>query len=156
MSKENLKKPIIDEILELLREQSTQTVLFHAFIAEQLGLNTTDHKALDLIAKASEMTAGKLAEMTGLTTGAVTGVIDRLEKAGFVRRAFDPNDRRRIIIQFIPETAEKIFSVFAPMHQQTNALLESYSEQELAVIHDFMRRAIELSVKVRTEKISGR
>lgn len=146
------KKKITLEVLDLLREQSTQTVLFHAFIAEQLGLNTTDHKALDLIAKTNEMTAGQLAEMTGLTTGAITGVIDRLEKKEFVRRAFDANDRRRIIIQFVPEAAEKIYSVFAPIQKQTKTLLEKYTEDELILLRDFLSRSIELVINMRGGK----
>lgn len=100
------------------------------------------------------MTAGRLAEITRLTTGAITGVIDRLEKAGFVRRVFDRNDRRRVIIQFVPESAEKIFSVFAPMHKQTQSLLENYTEAELIIIRHFLSEAVGLVRNVRTGKTS--
>ncbi|WP_392435861.1 MarR family transcriptional regulator [Chlorogloeopsis fritschii PCC 9212] len=72
------------------RELSAATVLFHTAIAERLGLNTTDHKCADILAQTGAITAGELAERTGLTTGAITGVVDRLEKAGFVRRERDP------------------------------------------------------------------
>lgn len=144
------RQETIEKIHELLREQSTQTILFHAFIAEQLGLNTTDHKALDIIVKSDEMTAGQLAEITRLTTGAITGVIDRLEKAGFVRRVFDKNDRRRVIIQFVPESAEKLFSAFEPLKKNVISILESYNDAELAVIVDFIEKGIEITKNVRT------
>lgn len=153
MSIVRLKQKLIGEIIELLREQSTQTVLMHAIIAERLGLNTTDHKALDLIVKSNEMTAGRLAEMTNLTTGAITGVVDRLEKAGFVRRVFDTNDRRRVLIQFVPESAERLFSVFAPLQHETNALLKKYTAEELMIIGDFLKRSIEMVENIRMKKI---
>jgi DNA-binding transcriptional ArsR family regulator len=88
---------------ELGREVSARMVMFHQAIAERLGLNATDHKALDLLGRAGPITAGELAELTGLTTGAITGIIDRLEKAGFVRRENDPKDRRRVIIRPLME-----------------------------------------------------
>src|SRR5216117_3098234 len=80
---------------EAARRQSTATVLFHAAVAERLGLSATDHKYADLIARQGPMTAGELADRAGLTTGAITGVLDRLERAGWVRRERDPHDRRR-------------------------------------------------------------
>lgn len=140
------RRETIERIIELLRENSTQTLLLHAFIAEQVGLSPTDHKALDLIVKSEEgVTAGKLAEMTRLTTGAVTGVIDRLEKAGFVRRVYDKNDRRRVIIQFVPENAGKLFAVFETMKEQTALMLEEYTNAELKVVADFIEKSNEFT-----------
>src|SRR3954469_8861669 len=82
------------------REISTMTVLFHSRIAEQMGLSGTDHKCLDLVMRASEpLTAGQIAQRSGLSTGAVTGVIDRLERRGFVRRIRDPHDRRKVLVE---------------------------------------------------------
>src|SRR6266480_4633598 len=80
---------------QLGRELSTITVLFHSRVAEQMGLSGTDHKCLELVIQAREpLTAGRIAQLSGLSTGAVTGVIDRLEQRGFVRRVRDPHDRR--------------------------------------------------------------
>ena len=141
---------MIAKIVDLLREQSTQTVLFHAVVAEQFGLNTTDHKALDIIVKLGKMTAGQLAEATRLTTGAVTGIIDRLEKAGFVRRVLDPNDRRRIFVEIVPDTEERMSPVFAPIQEQTKSFLEKYSDAELIVIADFAEKCIELAKSFKT------
>jgi len=146
------RKKLIEKIIELLREQSTQTVLMHAFIAEQLGLNTTDHKALDVLVKTGEMTAGQLSEVTRLTTGAITGVIDRLEKAGFVRRVFDKTDRRRVIIQVVPETEEKLLPVFTPMMEMTKNILKKYDDAQLAIIADFIETALEAVKNFEGEK----
>src|SRR5262249_43014336 len=72
------------------RQLSAATIMFHQAVADRLGMNVTDHKCADILERNGPMTAGELAERTGLTTGAITGVIDRLEKAGFVRRAEHP------------------------------------------------------------------
>src|ERR687883_2098882 len=93
------KEEIIHNINDKLRAMSTETIMFHQVVAVTLGLHITDHKCLDLIYRYGPMPAGKLGELTGLTTGAVTGVIDRLEAAGYVRRSNDPKDRRRTIVE---------------------------------------------------------
>src|SRR2546427_12544520 len=80
---------------EAARRQSTATVLFHTAVAERLGLSATDHKYAVLIARQGPMTAGELADRAGVTTGAITGVPDRLEQAGGVPRDGDPLDQRR-------------------------------------------------------------
>lgn len=78
---------LLDSLEEQTRELSTRTVIFHHLIGERLGLNPTDHKCLDvMIRNRTPMTASQIAEETGLSTGAITGVVDRLEKAGYVRR----------------------------------------------------------------------
>ena len=128
---------------ELGRELSTRTVLFHLAIAERLGLNATDHKAVDLLSRAGPITAGELAELTGLTTGAITGIIDRLEKAGFVRRQSDPHDRRRVIIRPLMEPiARDIAPLFDSLAHAMTALCTRYSDHELVLIRDFMTRSI--------------
>ena len=122
---------------EVGRELSARVVLFHQSIAERLGLNATDHKALDLLSRAGPITAGQLAELTGLTTGAVTGIIDRLEAGGFVRRERDPQDRRRVIIQPILHDTPLILPVFESLGQAMAEVCARYSDQELAAILDF-------------------
>lgn len=139
-------------VFTLGRELSTQTILFHAAIAEQLGLNPTDHKALDLICREENMTAGRLAELTRLTTGAVTGIVDRLEKAGFVQRVRPQSDRRQVLIQPIPENVEKIHNLFESMSQAVMTLTEQYSDRDLFVIHDYLTRSIQ-TVQVETAKL---
>ena len=144
------RREIITKITSLLHEQSTQIILFHTVIAEELGLNVTDLKALDLLIKSGKMSAGQLADRTGLTTGAITGVIDRLERADFALRVPDPSDRRRIFVEPAPDAYEKMYPVFAPMRKHTKAFLEKYKDAELEVIVDFMLEFIGLVEKIRT------
>ncbi len=100
--------------LQLERELSARTLMFHAAIADKVGLSATEHKVLDLLSRAGALTAGQLAELTGLDTGAITGLIDRLGKAGFVQREQDPSDRRKAMIQPITEEMEcEIAPLFA-------------------------------------------
>ena len=129
--------------VQLGRELSARTLMFHAAIAERVGLSPTEHKALDLLSRTGAITAGQLAELTGLTTGAITGLVDRLEKAGFVQRQRDPNDRRKVLVQPVLEKMEQeIAPLFISMSQQMEALLSRYSDQELAIIHDFVSQSI--------------
>jgi DNA-binding MarR family transcriptional regulator len=129
------------------RQFSTATIMLHAAIAERLGLNITDHKAADLLTRLGPMSAGELAEHTGLTTGAVTGIIDRLEKAGFARRENDPHDRRRVIVRIAmkPELERRVNQLFEPLSRATAELAGAYSDRELAVILDFMKKARAMS-----------
>jgi len=124
------------------RELSARTIMFHQAIAERLGLNATDHKCLDLAQRAEAMTAGELAEVTGLTTGAITGVIDRLERAGFVSRVRDANDRRRVLIQPVVERVRGIAPLFESVDAAWSALCTRYSDRELSVINAFMNDSI--------------
>jgi DNA-binding MarR family transcriptional regulator len=125
-------------ITEKLKEMSTETILFHEAVADVLGLHITDHKCLDVVHRFGAMPAGRLAELTGLTTGAVTGIIDRLEKVGYARRTNDPNDRRRTIVEPIrnKKLDRQIESIFMPLHQRIRMLLSSYSDHELSFLFD--------------------
>src|SRR5690349_23076125 len=91
---------VIGDLVVLGRELSARTVLFHDAVASRIGLSATESKCLDIALRANgPLTAGKLAEQTGLTTGAITGVLDRLERAGFIRREKDEADRRQVLIR---------------------------------------------------------
>src|ERR671931_660854 len=139
------REDIIQAIVEKFKEMSTETIMFHQAVADVLGLHITDHKCLDLIHRFGAMPAGRLGELTGLTTGAVTGIIDRLEKAGYARRTNDPKDRCRTIVE--PTTnrklERKIEMIFMPLHERMHRLLSSYSESELAFLLDAMTQFIE-------------
>lgn len=123
------------------RQFATVTVLFHQAIADRLGMHVTDQRCGDILLRTGPITAGELAQRTGLTTGAITGVIDRLEKAGFVRRAKDSGDRRRIVVEPVPERIEReIGPLFESIARAMADLCAEYSTQELAVIRDFIAR----------------
>ena len=153
------REEIIEAINDKLREMSTETIMFHQAVADILGLHITDHKCLDLIHRYGAMPAGKLAELTGLTTGAITGIIDRLEEAGYVSRTDDPKDRRRIIVEPTKnkKLERKIETIFIPLHERMHKLLSSYSDSELAFLMDVLTRSIELtreeSKKLRSRKV---
>jgi DNA-binding MarR family transcriptional regulator len=135
------RKVLLEQLsYQLGRELSARTVMFHGAVAEKMGLSITEHKALDMLSRQGPITAGQLAEVTGLTTGAITGMVDRLEKAGFVRRVPDPNDRRKIRIEAVVEKYQAMAGIFASLGEAMNGLLESYSDKELATIYDFMSR----------------
>jgi DNA-binding MarR family transcriptional regulator len=124
------------------RRLSTATILFHQAVADRLGMHVTDHKCADILLQTGPITAGELARRTGLTSGTITAVIDRLEKAGFVRRAKDPGDRRRVVIEPLAgRIEEKIGPLFQSMAHAMAELCAQYSTRELALIRDFTARA---------------
>ncbi|WJH36140.1 MarR family transcriptional regulator [Paenibacillus sp. CC-CFT747] len=110
--------PLRQELIGELRQNSARAVMFHQLISEQLGLNATDHKCLDFLNRTGPVTAGQLAQLTGLTTGAVTSVIDRLEKAGYVVRDKDPNDRRRVVVKTVSDSTAGISPCSPPFWSQ--------------------------------------
>src|SRR5215468_7232536 len=129
----------LDRLNRLLRDLSTETILLHQAIADGLGLNVTDHKFLGFLGDAGEpITAGQLGTLTGLTTGAVTGILDRLEKAGFVRRKRDDKDRRRVLIELnFEKVRRQIFPIFEKLGKRMSVLAAGYSKRDLATIIDF-------------------
>ena len=148
LGREELVKVLDQE----MRAQSAWTLFFHSTVAERLNLNPTDHKCLDLISRNYDtsmggvfMTPGQLARATKLTTGAVTGVLDRLEQAGYVSREHDPEDRRRIIVRPVPERIKAdIWPLFEWLSAEFQKLCGEYSEQELRKMIEISRRSQEL------------
>ena len=122
------------------RQLSAYTLMFHQAVAQRLGLNATDLKCLDLARGETGLTPGRLAELTGLTTAAVTTILDRLEHAGFVRRERDPKDRRKILVRPLAERAEEVARLFAPLDQAMSHLFEQYTTEELAFLDEFAHR----------------
>jgi DNA-binding MarR family transcriptional regulator len=141
------REEIIQAINQKFREISTETIMFHQAVADVLGLHITDHKGLDLIYRYGPMPAGRLAELTSLTTGAITGIIDRLEKAGYVRRVNDPKDRRITIIESTrnKKLERKLEVIFTPLSMRMHKLLSSYSDNELAFLFDVLTKSLEES-----------
>ncbi|HUS14507.1 MAG TPA: MarR family transcriptional regulator, partial [Chloroflexia bacterium] len=129
---------LIRAILAEIRDMSTLTVVLSQAIAERLGVNSTDLECLGVIAAEGALTAGRLAEVTGLTTGAITGVVDRLVRGGYVQRDQDPTDRRRVIIRTIPEREAAVQEPFAGVASATQELLAQYDAAQLTMIRDFI------------------
>jgi DNA-binding MarR family transcriptional regulator len=133
---------IVAKLERSLRETSGQSVLFSQAVADRAGMNPTDLETLEILARHGASTAGRLAELTGLTTGAITGLVDRLERRGYVRRERHPTDRRSVIIQPDIENAWRDLSPsYAAMSRAMTDLMDHYSDDELAIIADFMTRA---------------
>lgn len=141
------REDVIQAINQKFREMSTETIMFHQAVADVLGLHITDHKGLDLIYRYGPMPAGRLGELTGLTTGPVTGIIDRLEKAGYVRRVNDPKDRRITIIEPTrnKKLERKLEAIFTPISIRMHKLLSSYSDNELAFLFEVLTKSLEQS-----------
>ncbi|WP_374772399.1 MarR family transcriptional regulator [Streptomyces sp. NBC_01310] len=112
-------------------------------VAQRLGLNVTDLTCLGHILGAGDapLAAGELAELVDLTTGAVTGVLNRLERAGYARRRPDPADRRRVRVVAEPAAAARVVAVYQPFYDRLGALFADYTPDEIAVIADWFERA---------------
>ncbi len=140
------------------RALSAHTVMFHSAVAHKLGLGPTDHKAFDFILRHGPVTAGELAGITGVTTGAVTGMIDRLEEAGYVERVRDAGDRRKVLVRCSLTAARerKCCELFDSLGEGMGRVAGGYSERELAVILDFLEKSAALlhaeTLKLRGEK----
>ena len=134
----------IEDLGRAMMDLSNEQILFHQAIADSLDLNITDHKCVNLISRFGPMTAGKLAELTGLTTGAITGVIDRLEKGGYAKRKPDPRDRRVTIIE-LTKKGVTIRKIFSPLVKNMGAVLEVFSDKELSLILKFVKLAAQTS-----------
>jgi DNA-binding MarR family transcriptional regulator len=122
-------------------ELTTRTVLFHHAMAAQLRLSVTDLKCLDLLRQArTRLTPVNLAELTGMSGGAMTGVADRLELAGFVERVHSRTDQRRRELQLLPGRQPELDALFEPLADATTQLCRSYNDDQLAVVLDFITR----------------
>jgi DNA-binding MarR family transcriptional regulator len=125
-----------------LRKVSAQSLLFRQAVAERLGMHPTDLVCMDILYRTGAVTAGRLAELTDLTTGAITGTIDRLEKAGYVRREPNPNDRRSVIVRPLPDREHEVAVLYDSMADAMTELCAAYSDQELTLIIDFYNRTL--------------
>lgn len=142
------REALIAALMTASRDNTAAAVFFHSAIADRAGLRATDEKTLDLLDRLGPLTAGEIATHTGLTTAAVTSLIDRLEQRGFARRRRDSVDRRRVIVE--PDAARQgeaegfykgVLETFAP-------LIASYSDEQLATIIDFLTRSAALSRQI--------
>jgi DNA-binding MarR family transcriptional regulator len=146
----------ITRIRKLNQQHSYTTLQMHEAIARKAGLSGTDHKYLGFLIEKGSMTAGELAGLTGLTTGAVTGLIDRLEKKKLVKRQVTADDRRKVIIQ---PNAEKIMTLFVPLYKEfrarTEKLIASFSDKEIKIIETYLSKGIEI-MNATTNKMDGK
>jgi len=122
-----------------LREYLGSADAFDDAIARSLGIGRTDLRCLDILERhGGTMTAGALAEAAGLSTGAVTFLLDRLEAGGFVRRLRDPEDRRRVLVDLVPSANRRVFGLHEPMVMEMRALAQNFKTEELAIVTKFL------------------
>jgi len=132
---------LIQQIDWSLRELSTSTVLAATIIAQKVGMGPNDFKCAELLVRNGSMTAGQLAKASSLTTGAITGIVDRLEKAGWARREDDPKDRRRVMIYPGPQNNQKTaVDLYKSHREMMDKLLSDYTDDQLHFILQLVRR----------------
>src|SRR6266481_3134326 len=120
-----------------LRKSSAQGTIFAQAVADRAGVSSSDMDCMDFLNVEGRMTAGRLAELTGLTTGAITGVVDRMEKAGLVRRERDVEDRRKVFIVPAAERVVEIGRFYEPLQRAMRKLWDTYTDAELKLLLRF-------------------
>ena len=146
--------PDFGPINALNRAMSTAIVIFHEAVSRRLGMTAADRKCLGVLAEMGTATPGQIARATGLTTGAITGIVDRLEKAGYARRAPSPTDRRSVIVHALrrEELAQVMDPIFASLTASMDALYARYTPEQLALIQSYLADTTE-TLQAETRKI---
>lgn len=122
-----------------MRRYQTAVDLLDEATAESMGINRTDARCIDIVDREGSVTAGRLAELAGLTTGAVTAVVDRLESKGLVRRVRDTQDRRRVMVELTDEARTRIFELYGPLVDVGVSLMARFSSDELRAMLEMLR-----------------
>lgn len=150
-----MNKEEIRRIRKLNQHYAYASIQMHETIARQAGLSGTDHKYLGFLMEKGQMTAGELSQITGLTTGAVTGLIDRLEKKKLVKRRFARDDRRKV---FIEPNTKNIMALLEPLYKdfrsRSEKLIASFSADEIRIIESYLLRVVEITEET-THKYSN-
>jgi DNA-binding MarR family transcriptional regulator len=141
----------LKQIRRLSQHYAYATIQMHEAVARKAGLSGTDHKYLGFLLQNGSMTAGELAKLSGLTTGAVTGLIDRFEKKKLVKRQFAKDDRRKVFIEpnnkAIMELLEPLFKEF---RKESDKLMASFPNKEVRVLETYFSKAIEIMTGMTT------
>jgi DNA-binding MarR family transcriptional regulator len=139
------KRTLFTELIDEVRRSQLATQRFDQAVADALGLNRTDMRCLDVIERAGRLPAGRIAEETGLTSGAVTTVLDRLEQAGYARRVPDPGDRRRVLVELTDAAKEFGTRFYAAHMAASEQLYKRHTADELALMLEFVRASRRLN-----------
>ncbi len=132
---------LLGELSDAVRRDQRATVAVNEAANHVLGINGTDGRCLDILAQHGSLSAGELALQAQLTTGGLTAVIDRLERAGYARRSADPSDRRRVLVEITDRARELSWELFGPLAAASGPLLEHYSDAQLQMLAEFHRIA---------------
>ena len=138
LSRPKARAALMQELEHAVRKSSAIGVIFGQAVASRVGVSSSDLECLDFLVIEGRVTAGRLAELTGLTTGAITGVIDRMEKAGLVRRERDEEDRRKVYVAIVPEAMARVGRFYEPLQKAVTRDWEGYTDAELKLLLRFM------------------
>src|SRR5487761_157931 len=156
-SKKSNRRELLNKLWNLGRKMSTQTVFLHQAIAQSVGLNATDTKCMDLILQGpgGSVTAGWLSEMTGLTTGAITHILDRLEKREVIERVRDTRDRRKVFVRVRPANLEPLIPKYENVGKAYMSLAEQYNDKDLQLICGYLEKTSEISERELAKMVSA-
>ena len=148
MARRPSKQDKVDDVLEAFRRSGSQDAAFDNVAARRLGVNPTDLQCLTIVQRRDGVTAGELAAEAGLTSGAVTGVIDRLERSGYARRVRDPADRRKVNVEVTDAFLAAAAEIWGPAKRDWDAeLARRFTGEQLDVVLDFLRTTGELGAR---------
>jgi DNA-binding MarR family transcriptional regulator len=142
------RERMLDELAVVSRRYMAAYALFNQAVADHVGLHPTDLQCLNLLTlESGPVTTGRVAELTGLTTGSATRLVDRLERAGYVVRERDAADRRRVLVTTVPEKVAEFGRVWDRLGGGWTALFDDLGESQLALVIEHMRRTTEFSAE---------
>jgi DNA-binding MarR family transcriptional regulator len=148
LSRAKSRAALMRELEHAVRKSSAIGVIFGQTVANAVGVASSDLECLDFLNIEGRVTAGRLAELTGLTTGAITGLVDRMEKAGLVRRERDEEDRRKVYIAIIPEALGKVARFYEPLQKAVTKDWEGYTDAELRLLVRFLTQGYDTMLGV--------
>jgi DNA-binding MarR family transcriptional regulator len=134
---------LIGELSDAVRANQRATDMVDEVAGQILGIGRSDGRCLDILDQVGSASAGELARQLGLTTGAVTAMVDRLERAGYVQRVADPEDRRRVLVEATPHARAMGWELFGPLSERSGPLLARYSDEQLELLIEFHRLGCE-------------
>ncbi|MBT2441678.1 MarR family transcriptional regulator [Streptomyces sp. ISL-36] len=139
---------LMTQLYDESRRYMASYALFNQAVADHLRLHPTDVQCLNLLSlEPGPVTIGRVAELTGLTTGSATRLVDRLERAGYVTRERDAEDRRRVLVAAVPERMAELGAFWRRLNGAWGAMFDAYSDAEVALLIAHMRRTVELSAQ---------
>jgi DNA-binding MarR family transcriptional regulator len=141
----NDKRRVFEELISEVRRSQNATDRFDQAVADALGLNRTDMRCMDVLEREGPVPAGRLADATGLTSGAITTALDRLERAGYARRSDDPSDRRRVLVALTPQAREDANSFYDSHVELSERLYRRYTLPQLELLLQFVREGREFN-----------
>ena len=157
MSSDNrVNSALLESLTHRLQRYGMRSVLFQQNMAQKIGVSHTDLKSAEILNETGPITAGELSKITGLSTGSVTALINRLEKSGYVKRERDQLDGRKVMIMPIPERQEQIKSHYQSLSMATKELCSDYNEQELILINQFVEDITKIMDKENDKLMSER